>query len=191
MPADRHEALKPPKDDTLRCLPLVAIVCVSLLLPSCSAQRGAEIALPAVFDDGAPPPTGLVVLTIEGASATADWDLLTLGALPQIERTQLEPFVAGERTFQGPLLVDVLRASGFDVTDGSITEIDLVALDDFRATLPTDGDSLDGVMLATLDGGVLISLEDGGPIRIIFPDDNDLGDNLDNWVWSLRTGTVR
>jgi hypothetical protein len=191
MPADGHEALKPPKDDTLRCLPLVAIVCVSLLLASCSAPRGAEIALPAMFDDGAPAPTGLVVLTIEGASAAADWDLLTLGELPQIERTQLEPFVAGERTFQGPLFVDVLRASGIDVTDGSMTEIDLVALDDFRATLPTDGDSLDGVMLATLDGGVPISLEDGGPIRIIFPDDNDLGDNLDNWVWSLRTGTVR
>jgi hypothetical protein len=144
-----------------------------------------------MFDDGAPAPIGLVVLTIEGASGTADWDLLTLSELPQIERTQLEPFAAGERTFQGPLLVDVLRASGIDVTDGSMTEIDLVALDDFRATLPTDGGSLDGVMLATLDGDLAISLEDGGPIRIIFPDDNDLGENLDNWVWSLRTGTVR
>ncbi len=170
---------------------LLAAIGAALLLASCSSDAPVDITLPAAFDDGVPEPAGEVILSIETAGVVSEWDRQSLSELDQVERTQLEPFIQEVRTFRGPLLTHVLAASGVDVSAGSEAQIELIALDDFRATLPADASSLEGVMLATLDGGAIIPLEEGGPIRVIFPEENEVGENLNNWIWSLRSGVVR
>ena len=145
--------------------------------------------LPAAFDDGVPEPTGEVVLTVVADDVEHDWDLGTLTDLPQQDLTITEPFVEEEHTYTGPLFGDVLRASGVDLVTADAVEV--VALDDFFAELALDAETLDGLLLAHAEDGDTIPIEHGGPIRLIFPPDNPAGENLNNWVWSVRTATVQ
>lgn len=144
--------------------------------------------LPAAFDDGVPEPTGEVVLTVVTDDAEHDWDVATLAELPEQDLRITEPFVDEEHTYTGPLLGDVLRASGVDLAAGDTVEV--LALDDFVADLALDGETLDGLVLAHAEDGDPIPIEAGGPIRLVFPPDNPAGENPNNWVWSVRTATV-
>lgn len=168
-----------------------ALVCVAALaLVACTAAGGDEESrLPAAFDQGVPAPTGEVVLTVTGDAGPVDWDVQTLALLDQQSLTIVEPFLQEEHTYTGPLWRDVLRASGVDVDAGSVVQ--LVALDDYVAEIATDAATLDGVVLAHLDDGEEIAVADGGPIRLVWPDDNDGRDNANNWIWSIRTARVR
>lgn len=148
-----------------------------------------EDPLPAAFEDGVPEPTGEVVLTVTTADTEHDWDIATLERLPQRDLTILEPFVDEEHTYTGPLWADVLRASGVDLTTAGPVEV--VALDNFVVDLPTDAETLDGLVLAHLEDGERIPIAEGGPIRLVFPPTNPAGENLNNWAWSVRSATVR
>lgn len=169
--------------------PLLALG-VAAALVGCS-DTDAELTeqpLPAAFEDGVPEPTGDVVLTVTTGDGEHDWDLATLGRLPQHDLTILEPFVEEEHTYTGPLWADVLRASGVDLAEAGPVEV--VALDDFVADIPTDAESLDGLLLAHQEDGEEIAIADGGPIRLVFPPDNPAGENRNNWVWSVRAANV-
>ena len=65
-----------------------------------------------------------------------------------------------------------------------------MALDDYVAEIPTDAETLRGVLLAYLQDGEEIAIADGGPIRLIFPDDNPASENVNNWIWSVRSARV-
>lgn len=178
-----------PTSPTIRraALALAAV----LALVGCSSEQEAVLddgPLPAAFDDGVPAPEGDVVLTIAAGDATPDWDLATLGELEQHELTIVEPFLDEEVTFTGPLWSDVLRASGIDLE--ATTSVELVALDDFVADIPTDATTLDGLLLATAADGQPIDIADGGPIRLVYPDGNPTGENLNNWIWSVRSAAA-
>lgn len=166
---------------------LIALVAVLVACGRGGDETG-EAALPAAFDQGVPEPTGEVVLTITTDGTTYDWDLATLGQLEQHDLTIVEPFLDVEHTYTGPLWRDVLRASGVDVD--ADREVELVALDDYVAEIPTDADTLDGVLLAHLEDGEPIAVADGGPIRLIFPLENPAAENVNNWIWSIRTARV-
>lgn len=144
--------------------------------------------LPAAFDDGVPAPAGEVVLTLETDDATVEWDLATLEELPLHELELFEPFVEEDLRFTGPLWIDVLRASGVELEEGRAVE--LVALDEYVSVVPADLDALEGVMLATREEGEAIPLERGGPIRLVYPPDNETGKNLNAWIWSIVSGEV-
>jgi hypothetical protein len=167
-----------------------ALLGLALLLPGCTttAAELPDDPLPAAFDDGVPAPDEDVVLTVEGATETHDWDLPTLALLPQHDLTIVEPFLEVEHTYTGPLWSDVLRASGVDLDRAETTE--LVALDDYVADLQVSPQALGGLVLARLEDGEEIPLEAGGPIRFVFPPDNPSGDNANNWIWSLRWARV-
>ena len=169
----------------LRLLRTVAMVSLTgLTLVACTSAGGEEAStLPATFDEGVPAPTGRVVLTVSSDAGSVDWDVETLALLDQQTLTIVEPFLDEEHTYTGPLWRDVLRASGVDVGD----LVELVALDEYVAEIPTDADTLDGVVLAHLDDGAPIAIADGGPIRLIWPDDNDGRENANNWIWSIRS----
>ncbi len=169
---------------------LLALV-AGLLLTACSTGPGDEArpALPAAFDDGVPAATGEVVLTVTDAEGTTvDWDLDTLAMLDQQDLTIIEPFLDEEHTYTGPLWADVLRASGIDLDAGH--EIELVALDDYVAEIPTDATTLDRALLAHLQDGEPMAIDDGGPIRLVYPPDNPASENANNWIWSIRTARV-
>lgn len=164
-------------------------VALPLALGGCTtADAPTDAPLPAAFDQGVPEPSDDVVLTVSTDDASHDWDLGTLAALEQHDLTILEPFIDEEHTYTGPLWRDVLRASGVDVDAGR--EVELVALDDYVSELPTDAGTLRGVLLAHLEDGEEIPVADGGPIRLVFPDDNPARENVNNWIWSIRTARV-
>lgn len=144
--------------------------------------------LPSAFDDGVPTPDGEVVLTVTTGGQDHDWDLATLELLEQHDLSIHEPFVEEDHTYTGPLWADVLRASGVDLSAAETAE--MVALDDFVADIPVTPAALDDLLLARLEDGAPIPIEDGGPIRLVFPPGNPAGDNANNWIWSVRRATV-
>lgn len=147
--------------------------------------------LPDAFADGVPAPADEVVLSLSVDTEVVDWDLATLGLLDQQELTILEPFVERTITFRGPVWVDVLRASGADVgPDGHELAV-LTALDDYVTELPVAASALGETMLATSADDAPIGIDEGGPIRLVFPDDSPLAENANHWIWSLRSGVVR
>lgn len=167
-----------------------AAVVLALALGACSSDAVPypEEPLPTPLAQGVPEPTGEVVLSVTVDDATHDWDLATLELLEQQDLTIFEPFVESEHTYTGPLFADVLRASGADLE--ASTTAQLVALDDFTVDLPVDGTTLDGLVLALLEDDERIPVARGGPIRLVFPPENPAGENVNNWIWSIRTASV-
>lgn len=166
----------------------LAATALAVALAACSSGTTEDAPLPSAFDAGVPAPTGDVVLTLETDDATHDWDIATLELLEQFDLTIVDPFLDKEHTYTGPLWRDVLRASGVDVDAGR--SVELVALDDYVAEIPTDAETLRGALLAHLDDGAPIPIEDGGPIRLVYPLDSAAADNDNNWIWSIRRGRV-
>lgn len=171
-----------------RLFPAAAAAALAAVLATCSG--GAALPsdpLPAAFDQGVPPPSGEVVLTVETPDGSHDFDLATLELLEQHELTIVEPFVDAEHTYRGPLWADVLRAAGVPL-DGR--DVELVALDDFVTDIPTDAGALDGLVLASTEDGEPIPIAAGGPLRLVFPPGNETGANLNNWIWSVRSAAA-
>lgn len=164
------------------------LVCVTAAGCAAAPATSDRAPLPDVFGDGVPAPTQDVVLTVVTDDGDSDWDLPTLGLLAQQDLTIIEPFVDEEHTYTGPLWADVLRASGVDLDEGR--EVQLVALDDYVAEIPTDVDTLDGVVLASREDGEEIPVAAGGPIRLIWPPENPGAENNNNWIWSIRSAQV-
>lgn len=172
--------------------PRILVALVALLVLSACGSSGDLAAtsapLPEVFKQGVPVPDGEVVLTVTPSDGEAvDWDRTALEMLPQRELTIFEPFIDEERTFTGPLWWDVLRASGVEAG----RDVDLVALDDYTASLPADPTVLERTVLALTDQGEPIPVDGGGPVRLVFPDEDPLADNANNWIWSIRRAEVR
>ena len=59
------------------------------------------------------------------------------------------------------------------------------ALDDYHVTLPLAQLAASGAVLATRSGGRAIAIDEGGPVRLVFPGGTRLGRNSDNWIWSV------
>ena len=169
---------------------LLALVAL-LVLAACGSTdtvAATSAPLPEVFEEGVPDPAGDVLLTVDPLDGEpVDWDRAALELLPQRELTLFEPFIDEERTFTGPLWWDVLRASG--VEPGR--DVDLVALDDYTASLPADPEVLARTVLALTDQGAPIPIDAGGPVRLVYPDGDALADNPNNWIWSIRRAEAR
>ena len=124
-------------------------------------------------------PTGRVLLTIKGKLApanpdgTALFDAAMLAALPQHSITTHTPWHKGARKFTGPLLRDVLAAAG--VTPRSKGQlIDVLAINDYKVSLPLDDARRFDVVLARLMDDLPMALRDKGPLFIIYPFDADI-----------------
>ncbi|WP_139103181.1 molybdopterin-dependent oxidoreductase [Pararhodobacter sp. CCB-MM2] len=120
--------------------------------------------------DMLPSPTGPVILTISGAvsdtnaDGAAALDLAMLDALPQHQSTVETPWYDGEQTFSGPLLSDLMQLVG---AEGS--ELRVIALNDFAASLPWDDISEFNTILASRLNGEELSVRDKGPLFVIYP----------------------
>ena len=147
-----------------------------LLLPVTPAFAGASLANP----------TGRIILTVTGkisttnAEGAAQFDLELLEAMPKRETTAETPWYDGVRTFQGPLLSEVLKAVG---ANGS--ELRVRAINGYEATIPIEDVDAYPVILATRIDGKVLSVRDKGPIFVIYP--FDLGPALYNEVYYERS----
>ena len=151
---------------------------------------------PAVLKPGAaiPLPAESVLVLRGSISGTNEGDLLRLGVetLDQLGLHQVqvfEPWVKQDVGFQGVWLADLLDVAG---AAGNARGIHVVALDDYSVDLTIEQVDAGGILLATRTAeGEPLSIEQGGPTRIIFLDGVAAGVNTDLWIWSLKEISVR
>jgi len=117
-------------------------------------------------------PSGPVVLSIAGTlqqpnrDGRALFDMAMLERLPQHSFTTKTPWYPAAHKFTGPLLRDVLAAAG---AQGK--QIEAIALNDYRVSIPMDDARRYAVIVARLMDGEPMSLRDKGPLFIIYPFD--------------------
>ena len=132
--------------------------------------------------DAVPAPTGDAVLAVgDGQSDDVVFDLATLERAGTVEGELFEPFEKKRVTFTGVELKDVLALAGVPAA----TDLHLVALDDYTVDLDGADVEAGGILLATSVDGNPIPIANGGPIRIVFLDDVEVGKTTDLWIWSL------
>ena len=145
--------------------------------PSASATNpyggGFEVSPPSATD---------VVLTVTGTKIV-NYTMGQLKALGTQSISIVEPFVKKQQTFVGVPLKAILEASGITPTQ----HLQTIALNDyvFKDTA-ANFESNNGLMAISRDGAA-IPMDEGGPIRIVFPSDSKYFTYLDAWNWSMRS----
>jgi hypothetical protein len=158
-----------------------------------------------VLAEEKPAPKGSVVLTVGGKAANWNrgamapardtlmkhhnisferamaFDLDTLSGLPQQELKVLTP--AGNGSFQGPLLVDVLKASG-----ANVGKIRLVSLDGSATELtPEDVTAHNWILTLAVDSKP-VGIGDFGPLWLMHKPasgSTPSAEEMERWVWSV------
>jgi hypothetical protein len=181
-----------------RLLAAVAAGVVSILGPSAcaSAPTPADSPQPAAARSTSnpyggttidPPAATEPVLTVKGGSAPLSLTLDNLNALGSKTVTLDEPFVKRRETYSGVPLATVLGKAG--IPDSAT--IDTIGLDDYHYISTAKPMIESQALIATDRNGAPIPFDQGGPIRIVFPDGTPLSSVLDAWNWSLATITVK
>jgi hypothetical protein len=136
----------------------------ALLLSLAHWQAQADTALPAAHGTPILTMTGAIAHTNAGGSATFDADMFA--SLPRRKITTATPWYDQPRTFEGPLLRDLLAAVG---ASGRTLKVE--ALNDYAADLPfADALAYDVVVADRIDGET-IPVRERGPLFIIYPFD--------------------
>lgn len=133
-----------------------------------------------------PPAPDEPVLAVTGGSTQLSLTMDRLEALGDTTITVDEPFVKKRETFSGVPLAAVLAEAGIppDAT------IDTVAINAYHYTSVAEPMIDSQALIATKREGEPIPYDQGGPIRIVFPDGTPLSSVLDAWNWSLSAINV-
>lgn len=127
------------------------------------------------------------VLTVDGGSSgTLSLTLVQLEALGTTTVTIDEPFVKRRETFTGVPLATILAKAG--IPGGA--KINTHALNDYNYANLASAFTGSNAIIATQRDAERIPLDQGGPIRIVFPDGTPLSGVLDAWNWSLNSITA-
>lgn len=116
-------------------------------------------------------------------SKAAQFDFDALEDLEMVKINADFPKGGDVHEFEGPLLVDVLKAAG---ASGDI--VTMQALDGYAIEVPLQELEAAGAVLALKRDGEAFSIGGFGPTQIVFPraDRADLSDMPDdNWIWSI------
>ena len=128
-----------------------------------------------------PPEADEAVLVVDGKSSDAKFTLDEFKALGATEITIFEPFVKQTQTFVGVPFDVVAEQVNMDPSSDLLT----VALNDYRWT-GNVGQLIDSqALIAYQVDGRDIGYDEGGPVRLIFPEGTPLSTELDAWNWSL------
>ena len=141
-------------------------------------------------------PQDIPILTVTGAITTtnvdgsAQFDAALFAALPRHKTTTRTPWYDGPRTFEGPLLRDVLAAVG---ATGKTLRIE--ALNDYAALIPVSDATENNVLLADRIDGQPIPVRERGPLFVIYPFDERPALNSEEYyqrsVWQVRSIEVQ
>ena len=134
-----------------------------------------------------PPGPNDVLLTLTNHSKIVK---LSMNALRKLGTTQIsiyEPFVKVRQTFTVVSLAKIFKLAG--ITDSATVITD--ALNDYIYTNTAKNFTFSNGQLAIARFGSPIPYDQGGPIRIIFPDKTPLASNLNSWNWSLNVIKVK
>ncbi|WP_341862622.1 molybdopterin-dependent oxidoreductase [Gymnodinialimonas sp. 57CJ19] len=127
-----------------------------------SALALTAMSLPSAAQD----PSALQVS--DGEGTIVSFALSDLDGLPQVEITTTTQWTAGENTFTGPSLRDVLDVAGLGDDDLTLT-----ALNDYAIEMPAPEAGATYPIVASRMNGVPMSVRDKGPFWIIFPYDSE------------------
>ena len=164
------------------------LVALALVAASCGADERADAPDALSMTGPLPVPEGEVVLTITGAGQpnVGDEVSVDLDGIESLGTTTVrvfEPFVNQELEFTGVPASQLLAAAGI----GPDEQLVWIALDDYSVRFSRGQLEAEQALLATRLNGAEIDIEDGGPIRIVFPEpDGDLARDTNQWIWSLH-----
>lgn len=134
-----------------------------------------------------PPAPHEPVLTVVGGTTPLSLTLDELNSLGSATISIDEPFVNRRETYSGVPLAIVLAKAGIPDT----ATIDTDAIDHYHYVSVVRPMVDSKALVATLRDGAPIPYDQGGPIRIVFPDGTPLSSVLDAWNWSLTSITVK
>ena len=134
-----------------------------------------------------PPQPDEPILQVNVRGNVTEFSLESLANLPATTVELFEPFIKVRTSFTGVLLADLFQAVGIKVDES----VDTFALNEYQyVNLAGEFTGSDGLLAYEQDGHS-ISVDRGGPIRIVFPDGSPLSIVLDAWNWALSSITVR
>jgi hypothetical protein len=142
-----------------------------------------------------PEQKGASLLTISGKiGADNKGDALVLdesavAGLAKLDLSFTDPFQKKTLALKGVWMADLLVAA--EVTDDA-RSVRMTALDDYVIDFTMDEVRAGGMFLAVADQhSKPLTLENGGPTRVVFVDGTAAGANSDKWIWSLATIEVQ
>lgn len=134
-----------------------------------------------------PPGPNDVLLTVTNHSKIVKFTLNSLRKLGTTQISIYEPFVKARQTFTVVSLAKIFKSANISPSATVITD----ALNEYIYTNTAKNFTNSNGQLAIARFAAPIPYDQGGPIRIIFPDKSVLGKNLNSWNWSLNLITVK
>lgn len=128
-----------------------------------------------------------IILTVIGPNETDEYSITDLKALAIEPIKIMEPFVKAEQTFRGVPLTTLFEAAGIKETD----KVSTIALNEYVYDDLASNFTASKALVAIDRDGEDIPMDQGGPIRIVFPSNTKYFTFLDAWNWSLRTIEVK
>lgn len=172
-------------------LTLVAVLSVVLLAGCSSPEEPAAVTTQATESAAPENPYGVLtidppaadeaILTVDGKGSDGAFTTAQFKELGATEITVFEPFIKQTQTFIGVPLSAIVEKLDLARESDLLT----IALNDYRWT-GNVGALLDSnALIAYQVDGRDIGYDEGGPIRLVYPDGSPLSTDLDAWNWSL------
>lgn len=118
-------------------------------------------------------PKGDPILTVEGNISTfndgktASFDREMLEALGEVSFKTATPWFTGEVEFEGVPMAKLMEAVG-----ATGKEVEVVALNDYKVSVPVEDFAKYGTILALKRDGQYMPVSDKGPLFIVYPYDS-------------------
>ena len=168
----------------------ISVIVSALLLFSFSTPvtfTSAQAANPYGTSTVDPDAPGEIILTISKGGKKVSFAYLRLTKMKQSSITIYEPFLKKRQRFSVIPLQKLFAFAGISGKDKVVTR----ALNDYVFTASAEQFISAGALLAVTRDGSPIGYDQGGPIRIIFPNQSKWAKNLDAWNWSLASISVK
>jgi hypothetical protein len=173
-----------------------------LIVTACSSPPAqlpyVEIASATIAaSDPLPAPSGKVAMAVGGAvskineGGAIELDLATIEQMGLVRYVVHDPWLNEDLEFTGVLLSAFIDAVG---ASPNATTLKFRAIDDYEVEIAIADIRRWPIMLATRTNGQLMTLEDKGPTRVVFPYDQfpeiDQLVYKDLWIWQISSITV-
>lgn len=141
------------------------------------------------YSAGAVDPVGLNVpiLILEKGKKKVGLTYKSLLAMHPVKVTIYEPFVKETQTFSVVPFATIFKLVGIKNSDIVVT----TALNQFDYSNSASNFLTAKASLAFERGGINIPIDQGGPVRIIYPNSSSLANVVNAWNWSLSDISVK
>lgn len=168
-------------------LSILAILTAACSWGSGDDSAGASESIPVIEEnpygasDIESPAPDEVILTVNANGRQTTFSLDQLSEFPVTDIRIFEPFIKQNSQFSGVSMSEIFNATSISGSDIATT----IALNEYAYSNTADKFIGSNAVIAYEQNGQPISMDRGGPIRIIFPDGTILSKVLDAWNWSI------